>query len=140
MGSLGVYLGNESFIKKNWEGLFEKIKGRLEKWKWLLPQMSYRGHILVINNLVASSLWHKSACLDPPNVLLTNIQTELILGQLSLDSSKHAVFAQGGTRSRISKSHKQKSHLPSPVHTKTFNGTLLACMETIGIEHLEKSG
>ncbi len=24
---LGVYLGNESFIKINWEGLFKKIKG-----------------------------------------------------------------------------------------------------------------
>ncbi len=75
---LGVYLGNESFIKRNWEGLFEKIKGRLEKRKWLLPQMSYRGCILVINNLVASTLWHKLACVDPLNELLANIQRELV--------------------------------------------------------------
>jgi len=75
---LGVYLGNDFFIKKNWEGLIEKIKGRLEKWKWLLPQISYRGRILIINNLVASSLWHKLACVDPPNGLLVNIQRELV--------------------------------------------------------------
>lgn len=75
---LGVYLGNENFIRKNWEGLIEKIKGRLEKWKWLLPQISYRGRILIINNLVASSLWHKLACVDPPNGLLVNIQRELV--------------------------------------------------------------
>lgn len=45
--------------------LWKKIKGSLEKWKFLLSGMSYRGHILVIYNLVASSMWHKLACLEP---------------------------------------------------------------------------
>ncbi|KAK3545084.1 hypothetical protein QTP86_034282 [Hemibagrus guttatus] len=40
--------------------------------------MSYRGQTLVINNLAASSLWHKLACMDPPRNLLANIQALLV--------------------------------------------------------------
>ena len=58
--------------------MIEKIKGRLSKWKWLVPQMSYRGRVLVINNLAASSLWHKLACVDPPPNLLANLQAMLV--------------------------------------------------------------
>ncbi len=41
-------------------------------------KMSYRGRILIINNLVASSLWHRFACVDPPVQLLTKIQAILV--------------------------------------------------------------
>lgn len=75
---LGVFLGDESTVQKNWEGVIEKVKGRLNKWKCLVPKMSYRGRILIINNLVASSLWHRFACVDPPSQLLTKIQAILI--------------------------------------------------------------
>ena len=40
--------------------------------------MSYRGRTLVINNLVASFLWHRLACLDPPVHLLLKIQSLLL--------------------------------------------------------------
>ena len=40
---LGVYLGDYQTVEKNWEGVVEKVEGRLAKWRWLLPQMSYRG-------------------------------------------------------------------------------------------------
>ncbi|KAK3538914.1 hypothetical protein QTP86_022745 [Hemibagrus guttatus] len=46
--------------------------------KRLVPKMSYRGRTLVINNLAASSLWHKLACVDPPPNLLANIQAQLV--------------------------------------------------------------
>ncbi|KAK3540144.1 hypothetical protein QTP70_027053 [Hemibagrus guttatus] len=62
---LGVYLGNNEFLNKNWEGSVEHVKGRLSRWKRLVPKMSYRGRTLVINNLAASFLWHKLACVDP---------------------------------------------------------------------------
>ncbi|XP_023193817.1 tyrosine-protein kinase SYK isoform X1 [Xiphophorus maculatus] len=75
---LGVYLGDEDTEKKNWEGVMEKVEGRLAKWRWLLPQMSYRGRVLIINNLIASLLWHKLACLEPPVGLLTKIQSCMI--------------------------------------------------------------
>lgn len=75
---LGIFLGNETFVQKNWEGLIGKIKSRLEKWKWLAPSLSYRGRTLIINNLVASSLWHRVACMDPPSHLLVKIQSVLL--------------------------------------------------------------
>lgn len=40
--------------------------------------MSFRGRILIINNLVASSLWQKLTCVDPPIYLLTKIQSVLV--------------------------------------------------------------
>lgn len=75
---LGVYLGDEATVQKNWEGVIEKIKGRLERWKWLKSAMSYRGRTIIINNLVASFLWHRLACVDPPTYLLAKIQSTLI--------------------------------------------------------------
>ncbi|KAK3568147.1 hypothetical protein QTP86_032001 [Hemibagrus guttatus] len=75
---LGVYLGNNEFLNKNWEGSVEHVKGRLSRWKRLVPKMSYRGRTLVINNLAASFLWHKLACMDPPLNLLASIQALLV--------------------------------------------------------------
>lgn len=63
---LGVYLGDESMLQNIWEGVLEKTKGRLEKWIWLWPKMLFRGQIIVINNLVASTFWHGLACTEPP--------------------------------------------------------------------------
>ncbi len=52
----------------------EKVCAKNSKWRWLLPQMSYRGRVLVINNLVASMLWHKVMVLNPPKALITSVQ------------------------------------------------------------------
>lgn len=54
---LGVFLGDVITVEKNWENVLEKVQGRLARWNWLLTKMSYRGKVLVINNLVASMLW-----------------------------------------------------------------------------------
>lgn len=59
---LGVFLGTDAFLERTWDGLADRVKGRLEKWKWILPQLSYRGRNLIIYHLVASSLWHRLAC------------------------------------------------------------------------------
>jgi len=75
---LGVYLGNESVSQKNWDGILEKVKGKFEKWKWLLPKMSFRGRVIVINNLVASMLWHRLTCIDPPVGLLAKLQAIIV--------------------------------------------------------------
>ncbi len=40
--------------------------------------MSYRGRVLVLNNLVASLLWHQLACLDLPSDLLVQIQSPIV--------------------------------------------------------------
>ena len=71
---LGVFLGNEAVVRKNWETVLERAEEKMRKWKWLLPQMSYRGRVLILNNLVASLLWHRLSCLDPPSGLIAEIQ------------------------------------------------------------------
>ncbi len=75
---LGVSLGKEEFKRLNWEGLVDKVRARLSRWHWLLPQLSYRGTVLVCNNLVASSLWHKMTVLEPPKELVENVQKHLV--------------------------------------------------------------
>ena len=64
--TLGVYMGSERGIRKNWEGLSQVGVSRLARWRWLLSQVSYRGRVLIIN-LATSSLWHKLAVLNPPD-------------------------------------------------------------------------
>ncbi|TWW75350.1 Transposon TX1 uncharacterized 149 kDa protein ORF 2 [Takifugu flavidus] len=64
---LGVFIGDEVTVKKNGLDTVERVEGRIGKGKWLLPCMSYRGRTLVLNNLVASVLWHRLNCLEPPS-------------------------------------------------------------------------
>jgi len=61
-------------MEKNWEGLADKVTGRLQKWRWILPKLSYRGRCLIVNNLATSMLWHRFTVLDPPEELLVTIQ------------------------------------------------------------------
>ncbi len=55
------------------ERMCENVEGRSERWKWLLPKMSFRGRALIINNLVASSLWHRLSVLEPPFGILDKL-------------------------------------------------------------------
>ena len=78
MRVLGVYLGTEEYQKQNWEGVLEKVCAKLSKWIWLLPQLSYRGRVLVANNLIASTLWHRLVVLPPPTGLIEEVQRQLV--------------------------------------------------------------
>lgn len=75
---LGVFLGSDLYKTKNWDGIIEKMCVRLSNWKWILPRLSYRGRVLIVNNLIASSLWHKMAVVDPPVNLVKDIQRQLV--------------------------------------------------------------
>uniref|UniRef100_A0A3B3DKH2 Reverse transcriptase domain-containing protein n=1 Tax=Oryzias melastigma TaxID=30732 RepID=A0A3B3DKH2_ORYME len=75
---LGLYFGPGEFQAQNWVGLLDKVRARLSSWKWLLPQLSFRGRALVANNLVASMLWHKLLVLCPPTNLLNDIQRSIL--------------------------------------------------------------
>jgi hypothetical protein len=55
-----------------------------------LSQVSYRGRVLIINNLVASSLWHKLAVLNPP-APLADLQRKLLLVGPSLAEGSSVV-------------------------------------------------
>ena len=59
---------------QNWDGLTDKVRGRLQSWRCLLSHLSFRGRVLVSNNLAASMLWHRLMCLDPPWGLVSEIQ------------------------------------------------------------------
>jgi len=59
---LGVFLGTENFILKNWESLIIKTERRT----------------LVINNLAASMFWHVFMALQPPDLFLKKLQSILI--------------------------------------------------------------
>lgn len=71
---LGIYLGSEGFQKQNWKRVLDKVEAKLSKWKWLLPQLSYRGRALIVNNLVASCLWHRLTVLVPPPGFVKEVQ------------------------------------------------------------------
>ena len=45
-----------------------KMCARLSKWKWLLPHC-YRGRVLIINNSVNSTLWHRLTVLPPQQTI-----------------------------------------------------------------------
>ena len=74
---LGVYIGTPTIMAKNWLNTVYKIDNRLEKWRGILLTLSYRGHALMINNLLGS-LWHKMIALHPPEALLLTIQKHLL--------------------------------------------------------------
>lgn len=76
---LGVFIGNRQYQMKNWEGMLDKVSARLSKWEWLLPQLSYRGRVLVANNLAASTLWHRCVVMDPPEDIICGIQRKLVI-------------------------------------------------------------
>ncbi|KAJ3582510.1 hypothetical protein NHX12_000537 [Muraenolepis orangiensis] len=52
---LGVFLGKGIIVLKNWEDVIEKIEGKLSKWKWLLPQMSFKEPLIHKAGLDVSS-------------------------------------------------------------------------------------
>ena len=56
----------------------QKACARMSRWQWLLSQVSFRGMVLILNNLVASSLWHKPAVLTPPEGFLRVFQTKMV--------------------------------------------------------------
>lgn len=73
-----MFLGDQSVVLKNWDNVLEKVKGRLARWKWTVMKMSYRGRVLIANNLVSSILWHRLSVVDPPPDLLSKIQVLLV--------------------------------------------------------------
>ncbi|KAJ3585522.1 hypothetical protein NHX12_014241 [Muraenolepis orangiensis] len=65
---LGVFLGKEIVVLKNWEDVIEKIEGKLSKWKWLLPQMSFKARLDVSSSetpgLTVALCRSKTLCLQ----------------------------------------------------------------------------
>ena len=94
---LGIYLGNEKMMQKNWDGVLEKVEGRMAKWRWLRPQMSFRG-VSAEQPGSLPPVAQASVCGPPFNASFTDSEENggFLLGQLSLGPSERAVFIQGG--------------------------------------------
>ncbi len=75
---LGVFLGPPQYAQNNWDRIIDQVEGRLSRWKRALPHLSYKGRVLIVNNLVTTLLWHRFICLQPPEVLLQAIQRKLV--------------------------------------------------------------
>ena len=56
----------------------DQISHTLNCWKRLSSLLSYRGRVLIINNLAASKLWHRMIALQPPKSLILNLQRILV--------------------------------------------------------------
>lgn len=126
---LGVYLGGSDYVKKTWEGTLEKVKGCLNKWKWLILKHHIEEELL-IKNLAASALWQTLACTDPPLNLLANLQAKLVdvfwdnlnwipqsILYLSMEDSGHGLVVQ------------KNCSFSSPVYTETPHWHREAFME-----------
>lgn len=64
---------------KNWDGIIEIIEWKFKKWRWIHSQLSFRGRVLIINNLIDSTLWHRLFCIELPSGLLLLLQAKLFL-------------------------------------------------------------
>ena len=69
---VGMFLGTDTYKMTTWKGLIDKICAGLSKWKWLLLPLSYRGRVLILNNLIASALWHRMSILEPQGAVELN--------------------------------------------------------------------
>jgi len=87
----------------------DKSNRTYEKWKWLLPWLSFKRRTLIINNLVASSLWHRLACVDPPVGLLP--KTVSCFGTFCIESLKVICFWLKKIEARVHLASRCANHL-----------------------------
>ena len=74
---LGTYIGNTvAYAENNWKDTLEKIDTRLNHWNQFAKALSFRGRVLVINQLCASKLWHRLITMAPSTGLLNQLQTK----------------------------------------------------------------
>lgn len=72
---LGMFLGIESFEKKNWQGAMEQVCARLCGSGC---DLSFPTGVLIVNNLVALSLWHRLTVLPSPVRLIEGVQKMIV--------------------------------------------------------------
>ena len=76
---LGVHLGNTHFYtQQNWKKCKDKLSKTLSKWKYLSYSLSFKGKVLIANQLAASKVNHILAALSPPDNILNELQRMLV--------------------------------------------------------------
>ena len=76
---LGVHLGNSNlFVQQNWAICRLKVDKCLSNWKRLSRMMSFKGRVLIANQLAASKIFHLLATASPPEHVLAELQEKLV--------------------------------------------------------------
>ena len=76
---LGVHLGNSNnYTQQNWQMCQDKLTKALGRWKGLSKFLSYKGKVLIANQLATSQILHTLAVLSPPDHILNELQNKLI--------------------------------------------------------------
>lgn len=89
--------------KENCENVMEKIDAKFQNWKWLHPQMSYRGRVLILNNLVtAVAPTGLPESTIRPATTNSGQDGELFLGSAALGATVSVVFIHRGGGGRPS--------------------------------------
>ena len=76
---LGVHLGNtNNYVKRNWQKCKDKLNKTLSSWSRLSASLSFKGKIIIANQLAASKIFHGLAVLSPPENVLSELQNILV--------------------------------------------------------------
>ena len=76
---LGVHLGNtHKYVQKNWDKCKDKLNKTLSSWSRLSHSLSFKGKVIIANQLAASKLFHPLAVLSPPENILSELQGSLV--------------------------------------------------------------
>ena len=76
---LGVHLGNtNNYFKQNWQKCKDKLNKTLSSWSRLSASLSFKGKIIIANQLAASKIFHCLAVLSPPENVLSELQNILV--------------------------------------------------------------
>jgi hypothetical protein len=72
---LGIFFGNVDCTRLNWEAKIQKINNIIAAWRH--RELSYKGKALVINGLLASTLWYHATSLPMPAWAVSQIEQSL---------------------------------------------------------------
>ena len=75
---LGVFLGGDDAIAKNWTLVEEKVNSVIKSWTFFSKGLFFIGRILVVNSLCASKLWYIISVLQPPQNYISSLQKAFI--------------------------------------------------------------
>lgn len=110
-----------------WEGVVEKVQGKLSRGRWLLPHMSYNGrdhhsiHTLAQVKVHWTTSWSSAES--------AGHNGRLLLGQVALDPTMHALLAKVSTECPFSQQPETVAHcfLDCQRLCPLFNMTVIWC-------------
>ena len=76
---LGVHLGNtKTYNDQNWKNCKTRLIETLASWSGISTSLSFKGRVLIANQLAASKTFHCMAVLTPPDDFLSELQQQLV--------------------------------------------------------------